>query len=507
MSHLIFKSTTIFLLVCFNILFILPSSSFATPCPSSPNGQTYSSDWGAVPLPSTTTYSTITCLSITNDKTTLSSRPQEVAYSGIPLDQNRNIRTKSELTNTFVLVGANNRRIPCQFEILSRWGGPVSDTSLPIRWVQVIIPVAMMENVVVSTFELRQYTTPQTDYSNQGDDLSISSSSSGGSSQHVISTGEAQFTIDETIGSLIREIQMENDTILSTTSTGTTTTSGVSLTFIPQQTNQYGSSPRTITSSDASSTIDYFEITESGPVKAVVMIEGTLSDPSGASLCNTFGSYYVSPYESFTYSLSLSFFRQRSDFKAHFHIRNQCSNGDGSDWTDQSFLITKASYKLDFSSGIDESIFSSHYYGGDDTSSVSVGIASGSNVETIVEQRKGAGSGTSWSRRARVQSNGSTVESSEFYDAPFIALSDGSYVVGAGLSYMKYREPQAVSLNGSVLSIDVISEEQRVGEGKGLWNHAVVVLRSVDSGSNVRNLIQSLRWPALLEVGKCVFPL
>ncbi len=494
----------ILFVVCLIIILVLLQPSLATAassCASTPNGQTYSSDWGPAPSSSEAPYFTITCLSVTNDKAY--PRPQEVAYSGIPLSQNLNVLTKSELQSKFVLVGANNRRIPCQFEIISRWTGPVTDTSKPIRWVQVVVPLMMTSGNSVSTFELRQYTTSQTTYPNQDDDLTISSSNSGNT--HIISTGEADFTIDETIGSLISKIEMDNDTILNSNTINSNNSPGVSLTFIPQQTTQYGSSPRTITSQDDASSVDYFEITENGPIKAVVMIEGTLSDPSGASLCNTFGSYYVDPYESFTYSLSLSFFRKRSDFKVQFHIRNQCSNGDGSDWTDQSFLINQASYTLDFSSGIDETIFSSHYYGGNSISSMSNGISSGSNVVTIVEQQKGSANNnnnSSWLRRARVRSNGSPVETSEYYDAPFLALSDGAYLVGTTLSNMKYREPQALRLNGSSISIDVISEQQRVGEGKGIWNHAMFVLRSVNSGtSNVIALLQSLRWPALLEVG------
>ena len=79
-------------------------------------------------------------------------------------------------------------------------------------------------------------------------------------------------------------------------------------TFIPKNTNQYGSSPRTITSSD----VDYFEISESGPVKVVIMAEGKWSEENGASLCDIASG---PSYESFTYSLALTFFRNRSDIK------------------------------------------------------------------------------------------------------------------------------------------------------------------------------------------------
>lgn len=469
------------LLTC--VLLVLSiSNSNADTCFPSPSGVTFGDDWGAAP--SSSSYSSLTCLQITNDRPVFR---QEVAYSGIPLKQSDDLKGESDL-NRLVLVGANNRRIPCQFEVLSRWGGPVTDTSRAIRWVQIAIPLTISGDTV-ATFDLRLYSSSQQATGNSNV-LNVVSNGN----VHTVTTGVAEFTIDQTLGSLIRQIKLGSDTVL----TDSRNQAGVTITFVPQRTNQFGSSPRTLTSENNGS-VTYFEITESGPVKAVVMSEGVLSDPQGASLCDTFGSYYASPYESFTYSLALTFFRGRSDFKVQFHIRNQCSNGDGSDWTDQSFLVDQASYSLDFSNGIGENIFSSHYYGGSSTTSVSNGFPSGASVETIVEQRKG--SGNPWRRRARVQNNGSSIQNAEIFEAPFIAVSNGSYFAGATLGNMRYREPQALRAAGSVVSIDVVSEQQRIGEGKGIWNFAMFVVQDV-SGDSDQNLIQSARWPAVLEVGK-----
>ena len=183
------------------------------------------------------------------------------------------------------------------------------------------------------------YTASQLRSADVANDVMISSSGN----QHIISTGAAQFTIDQTLTSLISSIQLGTDTLLSTS-----VRSGPSIIFVPQQ-SQFGTAPRTLSPSDAS--ITYFEISENEPVKATVLAEGVWSESTGSSMCDTFGSYYANPYESFTFSVSLTFFRGRSDILARFHVRNQCSNGDGSDWTDQSFLIDKASYSLDFSQG------------------------------------------------------------------------------------------------------------------------------------------------------------
>lgn len=333
------------------------------------------------------------------------------------------------------------------------------------------------------------YTASQLRSADVANDVMISSSGN----QHIISTGVAQFTIDQTLTSLISSIQLGTNTLLSTS-----VRSGPSIIFVPQQ-SQFGTAPRTLSPSDAS--ITYFEISENEPVKATVLAEGVWSESTGSSMCDTFGSYYANPYESFTFSVSLTFFRGRSDILARFHVRNQCSNGDGSDWTDQSFLIDKASYSLDFSQGIAESIFSSHYYGGPSDSDVSAALSSGSSVTTIVEQRKGGGS--PWQRRARVSSGSSTLSSDVAYNAPVVAVSNDIYLVGASLANMRYREPQALRVVGSVVSVDVVGEQQRIGEGKGLWNHAMFFIHKVDS--NVQTELQTLRWSTVFELGEPVY--
>ena len=448
----------------------------AEECSSAPTG-VYASNWGDA---SSNGFITLTCLTVKNDRAFDRS---EVAYSGIPIDQSLDIRDVD--LDRLVVVGANSKRIPAQFEVLSRWGGAVLQTSQPVRWLQVAIATSIIASGS-ATFDLRLYNFSQSRSTDLSQDVIVSST---GGNLHIVSTGDAQFTLDASKPVLLSGIQIGSFTILNDS-----VNAGPSIVYIPQQ-QQYGTTPRSLDASDAK--VTYFEITESGPVKATALIEGEFSDPSGASLCDTMDSYYVQPYESFTYSLALTFSHGRSDIKVAFHVRNQCSNGDGTSWTDQSFLINKASYSLDFSSGIQENVFSSHYHGAFSGSSISSSQSSSSSITTIVEQRKGSGS--PWRRRARVRS-GSSISNDIHVNAPIVSVSDGSYAAGVTMSHMQYREPQALRIDGSVISIDVIGEQQRVGEGKGIWNHAIFFVRSVD-GASVPSLLQNLRWPLLLEIG------
>ena len=114
-----------------------------------------------------------------------------------------------------------------------------------------------------------------------------------------------------------------------------------------------------------------------------------------------------------------------------------------------------------------------------------------------MEQRKGSGS--PWKRRSRT-SVGSVVQNvSEAYNGPIIAVTNTNFLVSMTLGYMRYREPQALRIEGSVISIDVISEKQLIGEGKGLWNVGMITIQKLDSNSDTKTSIQNVRWQSILE--------
>jgi len=57
---------------------------------------------------------------------------------------------------------------------------------------------------------------------------------------------------------------------------------------------------------------------------------------------------------------------------------------------------------------------------------------------------------------------------------PFLGASTGNYVVAAQIPWMRYREPQAIELRNNMLSLQFISQELVLGEGKGIWNFAKI---------------------------------
>ncbi len=72
----------------------------------------------------------VTCVEIRDDRPF--ERGQEVAFAGIPMPEGLG----STSTDGLVLIGPGGRRLASQVDVLSRWGGPLDDTSRPIRWLE-----------------------------------------------------------------------------------------------------------------------------------------------------------------------------------------------------------------------------------------------------------------------------------------------------------------------------------------------------------------------------------
>jgi len=78
-------------------------------------------------------------------------RTQEPVTAGIPLPKMANISD----VNTLKVVGLDGvTSVPAQFQVLSRWDGPVSDTTKPIKWVLVDFQADVAANLS-STYYLK----------------------------------------------------------------------------------------------------------------------------------------------------------------------------------------------------------------------------------------------------------------------------------------------------------------------------------------------------------------
>jgi len=386
-------------------------------------------------------YEAITCLEIRNDRGV---EREEVACSGIPLPQALLVLT----TDSLAMVGPGERLLAAQFNVLSRWGGPVDDAALPVRWLQVSVPARVAPDAT-SIYALRRYPAPVP----MNDSFAAGITAQG--NLYRVDTGLATFLLDPANPALFQGIDIDTDDDGISLSTAYQHTPGAG----PRLTFRTGGQPITLDTSNVGDVLvdpGGFTIVESGPGRVVVSLTGHFSDPGGASLCSAGGG----TYERFGYTLVATFERACRDVVLQFNVRNECSDAYAGPWTDEAIPIDEVSWNFPFTTFRSPSAL----YAGQGP------VQSSAAASVVVEQRKGGG--TPWRRRARVLLNGVEEEAAEYFENPLVAVGDDSITAVGQLAWMRYREPQSISAENQTLSFRVISEPLVVGEGKGIWNVA-----------------------------------
>ncbi len=446
----------------------------------------------------------ITCVEIHNDQPF--ERPGEVAFSGIPmpeslaargegqtapradlfrqlgvpgfrdttsipairrLDLTKNLSLWSAehlprglpgLTTTdgLALIGPGHRLLAAQFDVLSRWGAPVGDAAAPIRWLAVsVAPNVPADGAAV--YALRRYGSPPA----AADPFAATVTPVG--NDFVVDTGVATFTLDPANPALLASIAVA----LTDDGDGRETLYAHQPGAGPKMIFDPGGGAVTLDTTDpAAVTVDPggFEIVEHGPMKVVAALRGHFSAPGGASRCTA----VTPPYERFGYTAIFTFTRASRDLHLQLQFRNECSDAFNQDWMDDAVAVRQASWELPLT-GLQGT--ATVYHAGAGSLAAS---ASGFDGLTVVEQRKGGG--TPWRRRSRVLRDGMTLESGEFFDRPLVALADDTFVAAAQMPWMRYREPQALAVDGKTLSLRPVSEELTVGEAKAVWSFARLTL-------------------------------
>ncbi len=420
-------------------------------CTSGPSlGGLLEGDLGPAPVGS---YEQLACVEIHNDQ---GFERLETAFSGIPIPITDDLRSTDDLA----VIGPGNRRLAAQFRVLSRWSGAPDDPTLPIRWLQVLVPARLGANDTVS-YSLRRYDVlPAT-----GDPYAVTLDAQGG--DQVVDTGLATFTLDPANPALIKamSIDLDDDGIGRYTVYSHSPGAGPKLVFAD------GGGDVTLDTSVAGAlTVDAggFSVVEAGPVKVTAALRGHFSAAGGTSRCTRDGL----DYERFGYTLLVSFLRASRDVRLQFHVRNECSDGWGGDWTDDAVTISQASLEFPFILASP----TSHFAGAGAVASSPAGFRG----LTRVEQRKGAG--VPWTRRARIRLDAVEQESAELFSRPLVAVSDATFAVAAQIPWMRFREPQAITVDDTTVSLRFISEGLIVGEGKGIWNFARLSLFPVPPG-------------------------
>lgn len=411
--------------------------SSALRCPDAGAAPPARYDWG--PLPDQA-LEEIACIEVRNDLPI--DRFDEVAFSAIPLPASAGL-LDSELPR-LAIVASGSRIVPAQFSVRSRWGGPLADTSRPVRWLEVSMQPG------IGAGETRSYALVRLAQPVQRpvDPLALVRTQSAGAFE--VSSGAARFRVDGESGAGLSSVRLfgpglDQEVYAFAPGDGPF----LRLPGLGSELGTAGASARLDPGSFA-----WWEV---GPVRAVLALRGHFIQP-GATRC--VGPGY--DYERFGYTLVLGFTRGSRDVDVEFHLRNECSQAFSADMTDEATTVDRAGLRLSLqgASGLRYAVDSSEGW------QVQVGLA-----DLSVLQEKGGG--TPWTRRAVVRNSGTVKRQAESWSQPALAQVDGSgRFLAMQQAFMRYREPMGLRAEAegrNSLSMDIVSEPLVIGEGKAIW--------------------------------------
>ena len=175
-------------------------------------------------------------------------RTQEPVTSGVPLPRNAAVTN----VHSLILMDEQDREVPTQFRVLSRWHGPADDETLPIRWVlidfQADIPAGGSRSYRLDTGVYQQQIHDGISIDEQENSLTID-------------TGAARFILHKQYFNLFDKVWTQNGSLL----VDQQGKGGVLL--VDDQGKRFTS---------LHSPPEIFEVEEHGPLHAVVRIRGVL---------------------------------------------------------------------------------------------------------------------------------------------------------------------------------------------------------------------------------------
>lgn len=432
------------------LVFFGASGVISAQCPVGPlHGSQLAGDLGPAPVGA---YVEIACLEITNDRSV--ARSGETAFSSIPIPRTLNLVSVDQLA----LVGPGNRRLAAQFDVVSRWGQPVDSAATAIRWLAVSVSAEVAANDL-ALYSLRRY-----------DSLAVPADAFAASivpqgALFVVDTGVATFTLDPANPALLEQVAIDEDndgTGVRTVVYGHTGGAGPRLAFDPDQNDATANDLTLTTAVTSQVTLDAgsFEIVEDGPLRVSVAIRGHFSSGTAATLCDP---GIAAPYERFGYTAVFTFTRGRRDVDLQFQFRNECSSALSGPWDDEAALLRRVSWELPLT--VMAPITS--YLAG---SAAVVASSVGFGGVTLVEQERGSQpGGGAFVRSATARLDVAIQESAVTFDRPIVAIDGANLLASLQVPWMRYREPQAVAIDGTTLSLRLVSDSLRIGEGKGIW--------------------------------------
>ncbi len=402
----------------------------------------------------------LTTLELRNDQAV--NRSAELTWSGVAIARELNITN----SNNLILVGPNETLTAVQFRPLARWNAAVSDTSAPIKWLEVAAVTAVDANSS-SNYSLRYCATAPT-----ATDANALQLTANPNNSVTVDTGISQVTFDPGVASGISNAQLGAASI------------NVGL-VIDGATGQTGTP--VVDSNE-------FLVEQSGPVKTVIRARGHITGISGPGCSDPLG-----------YTLRWTLVRGSADIDVETDLVNECGDGmypatpggaiNGSDLWSRSLNISNLGLMFSFS-GLDGNSVMLRSA----RNSTSVSSYSENFMLSDISQRKGAasnptGSDWRWATEVITTTSSTNTNFAEFFNLPVAGVSDASLTVLAQQPWMRFREPQSVvaqAASGSDSAFVTLypiksdsSDPFILGEAQGVWGQGRLTLEPNELGDNL----------------------
>jgi hypothetical protein len=388
----------------------------------------------------------IGCFELRNDGPP---RRAELATGSLPVA--RGLALADDEIDRLVVIGPGGARWPAQYAVLSRWARPLADTAAPVRWLHAALSVdqGAGQNATLALLRL-----PQAPAGLPA--IEIVSSDE----RRTVDTGWIEVKLDGSFSQPLRRLRVREqlggpllDVFQANPGSADegwrieiVDVAGAPLLFAGEQ-------------QPGSMVVDRVRW-ESGAatVVSVLHLDGHVEGPAALTLCGG-----DPDWPRFSWSLSLRLVADSADLQFDWQFGNACGVPQAAPASD-AIHIGSIEFRLPLLRG---------------TAAPTPLIATDGPVQQgnapgqshRLWQRRG--SGTPWQRRAELQVGGALVASAEYYDEPGLGLArslgSGQLIALAAQPWLRYREPQGLTLGGSHLGFQLVSERILVGKAKSLW--------------------------------------
>ncbi len=358
-----------------------------------------------------------------------------------------------------VVIGPGGSRWPAQVAVLSRWGRPLADSAAPVRWLHAALSVDQGAGQSATLALLRLPQAPAALPAIETVDSA---------ERRTVDTGWIEVELDGSFSQPLRRLRVREQLGGPLLDVFQASPGSADEGWRIEIVDATGAPLLLAGEQQAGSMVVDRVRWESGTatVASVLHLDGHVDGPAALSRCGGDPNW-----PRFPWSLSLRLVADSADLQFDWQFGNACGVPQAAPASD-AIHIGNIEFRLPLLRGA-----------ANPTPLIATDgpVQQGSAGQSHrLWQRRG--SGTPWQRRAELQIGGAVAASAEYYDEPGLGLArpvgNGQLIALAAQPWLRYREPQGLTLAGSHLGFQLVGERIRVGKAKSLWFSGRVAIQS-----------------------------